>query len=121
MQKTRQLKKQKTVFDFYIFIDYSTDLIGYNIIEREKVSILLAKIVKFGHYKQERHKSTYLSKIKSILKKSGLSALQYKFKIKHMKDNLIIFLEVIEFVKNNDNCAIFLSIDNNQYNALPNC
>ena len=33
-------KKRKRAFDFYIFIDYSDDLIGYNIIEKEKVSAL---------------------------------------------------------------------------------
>lgn len=111
-------KKQKMAFDFYIFIDYSDDLIGYNIIEREKVKILLVKIVKFGHYKEERHKGTYLAKIKNTIKKSSLIPLLYKFKIKHMRDNLVIFLEVIEFVKSNDNCVIFLSVDNNQYNAF---
>ena len=104
--------------DYYIYIDYSFDLVGYNIIEKEKVSALLERIVKFGHYKKERHKRTYLAKIKKLNKKSSLIPLLYKQKIKHMKDNLVIFFEVIEFVKSNDNCAIFLSVDNNQFNAF---
>jgi len=38
-------------FDYYIFIDYSENLIGYNIIEKEKLKNLLPKISKLKHYK----------------------------------------------------------------------
>ncbi|MEK6869175.1 MAG: hypothetical protein AABX63_03635 [Nanoarchaeota archaeon] len=109
---------KKTVIDYYIFIDYSFDLIGYNIIEKEKIPEILQKIVKLGHYKKERHRRTYLAKIKKSVKKSDLIPLLHKQKILHMKDNILIFLEVIEFIKNNDNCAIFLSVDNNQFSAF---
>ena len=109
---------KKSVIDYYIFIDYSSDLIGYNIIEKEKISEILPKIFKLGHYKKERHRRTYLAKIKKSIKKSDLIPLLHKQKIVHMKDNILIFLEVIEFIKNNDNCAIFLSVDNNQFGAF---
>jgi len=109
---------QKRVIDYYIFIDYSSDLIGYNIIEKEKIPEILPKIVKLGHYKKERHRRTYLAKIKKSIKKSSIIPLLFKQKIKSMKDNILIFLEVIEFIKNNDNCVIFLSVDNNQFNAF---
>ena len=34
---------KKSVIDFYIFIDYSADLIGYNIIKKEKNTINIAE------------------------------------------------------------------------------
>ena len=116
MQKMEAPKKWK--IDYYIYIDYSHDLIGYNIIERENVELLLKKTSKFEHYKKVRHIRTYLIKIKKIVKKDEISSLLYKQKIRHLKDNISIFVEVIEFVKKHDNCAIFLSVDNNQYNAF---
>ena len=57
-------------------------------------------------------------KIKKIIKKTEIVNLLYKQKILHLKDNISIFLEVLEFVKKHDNCAIFLSVDNNQFNAF---
>ena len=105
-------------FEYYIYLDYSADLIGYNIIEKEKIHLILPKIIKFRHYKEERHKRIYLLKIKREIKSLNLTSLLLKQKIKHIKDNLLIFLEVIEFVKSNYNCAIFLSVDNNQFNAF---
>ena len=107
-----------TTIDYYIFIDYSADFIGYNIIEKEKVSLLLEKISKFGHYKKERHKNTYLIKIKKTIKKTEIINLLCKQRIRRLKDNILIFLEVLEFVGKHDNCAIFLSVDNNQFDAF---
>ena len=81
--KEEKIKLYPTI-DYFIFIDYSADFIGYNIIGKEKVSLLLEKTSKFGH----------------------------------LKDNILIFLEVLEFVGKHDNCAIFLSVDNNQFDAF---
>lgn len=44
-------------FDYYIFIDYSENLIGYNIIEKEKVGELLLKTSRFRHYKAAKERS----------------------------------------------------------------
>lgn len=104
--------------DYYIFIDYSGKLIGYNIIERKNVDSLLEKTSKFEHYKKVRHIGTYLLKIKKIVKKGEIISLLKKQKIKNLKDNISVFVDVIEFIKQHDNCAIFLSVDNNQYNAF---
>lgn len=109
---------KKWKIDYYIYIDYSADLIGYNIIEKEKVGLLLEKASKFEHYKKVRHIGTYLIKIKKIVKKDEIISLLNKQRIRNLKDNISIFVEVIEFVKKHDNCAIFLSVDNNQYNAF---
>ena len=114
------IEKQKRIIDYYIFIDYSSDLIGYNIIEREKIPEILPKIAKFRHHKEERHKKIYLHKIKREIKISNLASLLLKQKIKHIKDNLILFAEIIDFVKNNENCIIFMSVDNNQFKAFTN-
>ena len=111
---------KKSVIDYYIFIDYSSNLIGYNIIEKEKIPEILPKIAKFRHHKEERHKKIYLHKIKREIKNSNLTSLLLKQKIKHIKDNLIVFAEIINFVKNNDNCIIFMSVDNNQFKAFTN-
>lgn len=112
------VETHKRIVDYYIFIDYSFDLVGYNIIEKEKVPLILPKITKFRHHKEERHKKIYLHKIKREIKNSNLTSLLLKQKIKHIKDNLIIFAEIIDFVKKNDNCIIFMSVDNNQFNAF---
>lgn len=109
---------KKWKIDYYIYIDYSEDLIGYNIIDRENVELLLEKISKFEHYKKVRHIGTYLIKIKKIVRKDEILSLLCKQKIRHLKDNISVFVEVIEFVKEHDKCAIFLSVDNNQFNAF---
>ena len=111
----REINKK---IDYYIFIDYSNDLIGYNIVEYGKLHLILLQIIKFRHYKEERHKRTYILKIKREIKNSNLTNLLLKQKISPIKDNLLIFAEVIEFIKKFDNCIIFMSVDNNQFNAF---
>src|SRR3989344_5312182 len=59
-------------FDYYIFIDYSENLIGYSIIEKEKLKELLPKISKFAHYRQLRHKRAYIQSIKKIIEKEKI-------------------------------------------------
>ena len=36
-------------FDYYIYIDYSENLIGYIIIHKDKIEELLPKLSKFRH------------------------------------------------------------------------
>ena len=111
-------QSEKRVIDYYIFVDYSDYLIGYNIIERQKLNLILPKIVKFRHYKEEMHKKIYLLKIRREIKSLNLVSLFLRQKIMHIKDNLLLFAEIIEFVSKNDNCLIFMSVDNNQFNAF---
>lgn len=56
-------------FDYYIFIDYSVNLIGYSAIEKSKLKELLPKISKFAHYNELRNKSSYIHAIKRIIEK----------------------------------------------------
>tara|TARA_Y100000034_G_scaffold116735_1_gene155420 strand:+ start:405 stop:632 length:228 start_codon:yes stop_codon:yes gene_type:complete len=56
------MKKRKD-YDYYIFLDYSENLVGYNIIERNKINELLPKIKKFTHYKGRRNRKIYLKHV----------------------------------------------------------
>lgn len=102
-------------FDYYIYIDYSEGLIGYIIIEKNNLKEILSKISKLHHYKKIRHKKEYLSAMNKRFLKEGIKDLLLRWKIKDMRLNLEIFIDVIGFVKKNDNCIIFISVDNNQY------
>ncbi len=49
------MKERKKEFDYYIYIDYSENLIGYSIIEKSKIRELLPKISKLAHYVRNAH------------------------------------------------------------------
>lgn len=102
-------------FDYYMFIDYSENLIGYNVIEYSKIKELLPKIVRLRHYKDARAKKLYLKNVKRTFERDSLLNYFLRIKIREMKDNLEIFSEVAEFLKHNSNCLIFISVDNKQY------
>jgi len=102
-------------FDYYIFIDYSEDFIGYNIIEKEKIKEILPKITRFKHYREARDKKLYLKNVKNTFNKQRLLDYFLKNKIRNIRDNIEIFLEIGEFVKVHANCLIFVSIDDKQY------
>jgi len=106
------MKKQ---FDYYIFIDYSDNLIGYNIIKKEKIKELLPKISKLKHYRDLKHKREYLNSMKKLFKKEKIDSLLLKKKIKESRNNMDIFIDVLEFIKKHDNCIIFVCVDDYQY------
>lgn len=105
-------------FDYYIFIDFSENLIGYNIIKNEKINDLLPKIKKLSHYKNLKHKKEYLSSMKKLFLREKINFYIEKTKIKNIQKNMDIFAEVLDFVKKHDNCIIFISIDDFQYRAF---
>ena len=102
-------------FDYYIFIDYSENLIGYNIIEKEKLKELIPKISRLRHYREARDRRQYLKNVKLTFKKDNIKSYFLISKIKDMHKNMEIHLEVLEFLKKHINCIIFISIDNQQY------
>jgi len=102
-------------FDYYIFIDYSEGLIGYMIIENNKISELITKISKFAHYRRIKHRNQYIQSIKKRIKKENMFSCIFKVKIRKLKDNLEIYSDILDFLKKNDNCLIFISVDNKQY------
>ena len=102
-------------FDYYIFIDFSEDLIGYIIIENKKLKNLLPKITKFAHYKSLRHKRAYIQSIKKIIDKNKVISYFLKHRICELRQNISIYLNVLDFLKKHENCIIFISVDNRQY------
>ena len=108
----------RKMFDYYIYIDYSENLIGYIIIERSKIEEILPKISKLHHYKNICHKREYISAVKKRFEKEKIKDLLLKWKIISMKSNLEVFVDIIKFIKVNSNCIILISVDNNQYNSF---
>ena len=102
-------------FDYYIFIDYSENLIGYSIIEYGKIRELLPKISKFAHYKWLKYKSAYIHSIKKVIEKNKVLSFTLKNKIRKTTETPKIYSDILEFLKKHDNCLIFISVDNKQY------
>lgn len=105
-------------FDYYIFLDYSEKLIGYNIIEKANVKEILPKISKLKHYKNVKHKKEYLNSIKRILNNDELLHLFLKIKIKELRMNIEIYTDIAAFLKTHEKCIVFVSVDNNQYHCF---
>ena len=105
-------------FDYYIFIDFSESLIGYNIIHKEKIKELLFKTKKFRHYRETRNKGLYIKNARNTFRKEKLQQYFIKGKIRNIRDNINIFMDVGEFIKKHSNCIILLSIDDKQYSAF---
>ncbi|PIN91265.1 hypothetical protein COU57_01335 [Candidatus Pacearchaeota archaeon CG10_big_fil_rev_8_21_14_0_10_32_14] len=105
-------------FDYYIFIDYSENLIGYSIIEKNKIREILPKISKFRHYKGSRDRKIYLNHIKNTLKREKIRDYFERIKIMNMRNNIELFAEVLEFIKKHSNCIIFISVDDFQYRSF---
>jgi len=105
-------------FDYYIFIDFSENLIGYNIISNEKMLELLPKISKISHYRNLRHKKEYLKSIKKRIENDKIISYFLKCKIKELYNNADIYADVLDFIKKHENCIILISIDNRQFKAF---
>lgn len=101
-------------FDYYIFVDYSKDFIGYNIIELDKVKDLLNKISKIRHYKEVNHKNQYLKSIKINFNKIKIEDYFLALKIKKLTNTLEIFADIADFIKFHENSRIFISMDDKQ-------
>ena len=95
-------------FDYYIFIDFSENLIGYNIIEHDKMFELLPKISKFTHYKNLSHKKEYLRSMKKRIEKEKILSFFLKYKIKELYKNTDIYEDVLQFIIKHENCIIFI-------------
>lgn len=103
------------LFDYYIFIDYSEEIIGYMIVEGKGLDELLPRISKFSHYKRMKHKSEYIHSIKRIIERDQILTYLYKLKLRKTSGTPEIFSDILEFVNGHKNCIIFVSVDDNQY------
>ena len=104
--------------DYYTYLDYSERLVGFIIIKNEQILDILPKISKLHHYKDIKNKDGYIKSIKCILDKNNIKEYLLKWKIKELKDNISLFVEIIDFVKNNEDSKIFISVDNNLFNTF---
>ena len=102
-------------YDYYIFIDYSDNLVGYSIIEQKKIFELLPKIKKFEHYKTRKHRKVYIQHINSTIKREKITDFFEKIRIDKVNKNMDLFIEVLEFIKKHKNCIIFLCVDDYQF------
>jgi hypothetical protein len=105
----------KKQFDYYMFIDYSENFIGYIVIDKNIISEFLPKISKFAHYKEMKHKSAYIHSIKKVIDKNEVLSFLLKNKIRKTTATPEIYSDILEFLKNHENCLIFISVDNKQY------
>ena len=105
-------------FDYYIFIDYSENLIGYNIIEGNKIKEILPRVVRIDHYKKTKHKKEYINSIKKLFEKERINHYILKTRILNKKNNIDLFSEIFEFIKVHNNCIIFISIDDFQFRTF---
>jgi hypothetical protein len=102
-------------FDYYIFIDYSIDYIGYLIIEKEKIKEFLPRISKFAHYRELKKKKAYLDSIRKIVAKNNICSYLCKLKIKKTRSTPEIYADILDFLKKNDNCLVFICVDDKQF------
>ena len=85
------------------------------IIERDKIKEFMPKISKFGHYKEIKHRTEYINSIKKRIEKEDTLSYLLKYKIRKTMQTPEIYSDILEFLKNHENCLIFISIDNKQY------
>jgi len=106
------------IFDYYIFIDYSLDLIGYVIISKSNVYDCLLKTSKLKHYKNLKYKRAYLRSMKKLFEKNEILRSVDKYRVTELRYNIEICSEVFDFCKKHPDSKIFISIDDRQYKGF---
>lgn len=102
-------------FDYYIFIDYSVNYLGYIIIGKENVREFLPRISKFKHYRELKHKKAYLDSMKKVVEKNEIRKYCSRLKIKKTEATPEIYSDILEFLKKHDNCLVFVCVDDKQF------
>jgi hypothetical protein len=108
----------KEEFDYYIFVDYSENLIGYIIIDKKRINELLPKISKLKHYKTLKNKVQYLNAMKNIFEKNKILNILSKHRITELRQNVEICSEIFDFCLNLNQSKIFISVDDRQYRGF---
>ena len=80
----------KKEYDSYIFIDYSENLIGYNIINKGNIFKLLPKIKRFKHYKSSKQRKIYISHLKNTIDREKINS--YFNKLKRANKKFILYI-----------------------------
>lgn len=96
----------KLNFEYYIFIDYSEDFLGYLIISQKKISEALKNTLKFAHYRHVKNKRAYL---KSIRDRTNNQNLRQYFitKVRKTSENFEIYNDILAFLKENPKKTYF--------------
>lgn len=102
-------------FDYYLFIDYSENYLGYLIVEGERLSEFISKISKFGHYRKLRNKKAYLNSIRKIIAKNNVCSHFCKLKIRKNESTPEIYSDILDFLKNHKDNSVFVCVDNKQF------
>src|SRR3989344_768186 len=102
-------------FDYYIFIDYSENYLGYLIIERERIKEFMPRISKLAHYRELKHKTAYLKSIRKIVDKNNVCSHLCRLKVRKTDATPEIYSDILEFLKEHDNCLVFICVDNKQF------
>jgi len=108
----------KEEFDYYIFVDYSENLMGYIIISKEKIKDILPKIPKLKHYRGLKHKPQYLNAIKRLFNDNKIFELLSKHRVTEIRQNVELCSEIFDFCKNFSSSKIFISVDDRQYRGF---
>ncbi len=108
----------KREFDYYIFIDYSENLIGYILLGKEQIKTCMAKISKLKHYKELKQKNLYLKSMKKLFDKNKILECLCKYKISELRQNVELCSEVLEFCKSKPESDIFISVDDREYKGF---
>ena len=109
---------KKDEFDYYIFLDYSENLIGYIIVDKKQIKNCLSKIHKLKHYKTLKQKELYLKSMKNLFDKKDILSCLCGHKITELRQNVELCSEVFEFCKINPESNIFISVDDRQYKGF---
>lgn len=108
----------KEEFDYYIFVDYSENLIGYIVIDKKNITELIPKISKLKHYKVLKNKAQYLNAMKNLFEKNNLLNYLSKYRISELRQNVEICSEIFDFCINLNQSKIFVSVDDRQYKGF---
>jgi len=109
---------KEKLFDYYIFMDYSENLIGYIIIKFEKISELIKKTSKLKHYARVKYKKEYLRAMKKLFERDELLSYLEKHSVKELRQNIEACSEIFDFCDKNPISRIFISIDDRQYHGF---
>ena len=102
-------------FDYYVFVDYSENLIGYLILGKDNLKDCLSKISRFRHYREAKQRKLYLKNAKKTFNKKEILNCFLKKKIRNVLETPEIFTDIAEFLKKNNALSIFVSVDDRQY------
>ena len=108
----------KKEFDYYIFIDYSEELVGYIIVDKINIKNCLEKSSKLKHYSELRQKDLYLKSMKKLFDKNQLLNCLNKYRIAELRYSMEVCSEVLEFCNKKCESRIFISIDDRQYKGF---